>query len=141
MASVTTKEGYKDVLNKFFSFFGSSGLKMLLFKSAHTPDISDTYSTYTAIECDFSGYSAGGQDCVGWTFDSFTGTNRAKFLGPATNWTTTMAGTTNPVYGYAIYDTGGPWILCAEQFAGGPYTMGNLADSLTVTPYMTSYTE
>lgn len=141
MAGKWVKEGYKAILAGFFSGMLGAGLKIGLFKTSISITVGKVLADLTAHECDFSGYTAGGEAAIFWSFDSFTGDNHAKFVNAPITWTSSSTGTLNDVYGWFLYDNASSTLICAEEFSGGPYSMGSSGDSLTLNPALLDISE
>lgn len=89
------------------------GASVGLFKTNHTPAITDVLGTYTAIESTFGGYAR--QTATGWTAAAMTGTT-AYTTSPVLTFTPNAAPGVETAYGYFIFL--GATLLGAGLFAG-----------------------
>ena len=81
--------------------YASNNMAVRLFTTSHTPGYTDTYSTYSAIECALSGYSA-----QTLTSGSFTGTASGGVLSSAAStvtWTFSSYGGGTTIYGVYLH--------------------------------------
>ncbi len=107
MAAKVMKTGQQQLLTDLLGS-GQENWSLRIFASSHTPAVTDTLSTYTAIEASFTGYSAhtitrtiagGTWGAVGLTGTTIDGTNNnaKSTYGTTQTWSATSSQT---VYGH-----------------------------------------
>jgi len=112
----------------------STGENMVLglFKNNITPASTDVLGDYTAAT--FTGYAA-----VTLTSGSWTITPGAPTSAVQTAATTfTCSGTTSEaIYGYYLKAESSTYLMWAERFSDGPYTIANSGDKIILTAQLT----
>jgi len=131
MTLVIQDEGLKNKLESVRSTWNSTALKLHLYKTNVTPSTSPTVGSFT--ECDFAGYAA--QNIVTWGPAAVT-SHVAKIVAAANTFTRSSTGAGQTVYGYYVTDSGSTLLQFAELDPGGPRTLTNAGDSVTVTVEM-----
>jgi hypothetical protein len=142
MAMKVLKEGQVQLLTDLLGGGTLENWSLRLFSTSHSPAVTDTLSTYTAIEASFTGYSAkaltrsiGGST---WATPTASGTtidgtnNNAKSTynsGTPQSWSATSSQT---VYGYFISGPTSGKGICAEAF-GSSISLVN-PSTLTLPP-------
>jgi hypothetical protein len=134
------KTGQQQLLADLLAGGSLENWSLRLFSTSHTPAVTDTLATYTAIEASFTGYSAktltrsiaagtwGNVGLTGTTIDP-ANNNAKSTYGTQQTWSATSAQT---IYGYFLSGvTSGVGIL-AEQFASS-ISLTN-PSSLNLTP-------
>jgi hypothetical protein len=130
MALLVPNNGEGDAASGFIGVTTNLTTPILcLFKSNTTPSETDTTATYT--EADFTGYSNVNLTPGSWTVNEGAPT-RASY---AQQTFTSSAGSQNQnVYGYFLKRTTNGRIMLAERFTDGPYVIVNNGDAIKVTP-------
>ena len=121
-------------------YFNPTGLTAGLYKAAHTPAGSDTLAWYLANECDFDGYAQ--QVLTAWSVPVMVGVRAFMQTAPLI-WTPTGSAVTNDVYGIFLFDNVAaiPFLLWAEEFAGGPFVETGPLTPVVYTPSFTLKSE
>lgn len=120
MAMKILRTGQQQLLSDLLTGGTLESWSLRLFSTSHTPAVTDTLATYTAIEASFTGYSAKTLARASWAAAGLTGTtidatnSNAKSTYAQQSWSATSAQT---VYGYFWSGVTSGVGICAEQFA------------------------
>lgn len=125
MAAKILKTGQQTWLNNLLAGGSLENWSLRLFKTSHAPAVTDTLSTYTAIEADFTGYVAKTltrtQAAGTWSSAALTGAtidavnnNAISTYGTQQSWSATSAQT---VFGHFLSGASSSVGLLAEQWA------------------------
>lgn len=118
------------VLKNFMNFTAPQNGVLRLYKSNTTPAESDTAATYT--EAAFTGYAAITLLGASW---SFTAGTPSVATYATQSFTSSVAQTAEPEYGYYVTEATSGILKWAERFSGTvPYNQQNNGDIITVTP-------
>lgn len=102
-----------------------------LYIANHTPQDSDTYATYAAIEATFGGYVRQGVAAAAWSASTLIGLQAVTLATPLL-WVPTGAPLPQTVYGYFVQDHLGSLIWA--QLFDAPYVLNTIADFVLFTP-------
>jgi hypothetical protein len=141
MAILFPNDAELALLDQLLGASAANNWQCRLFKDDITPSPSDTASTYSSAEADFSGY--GGQELAShgsWpAAASVDGKAESQFSADIPfSRDSTDPGTNNSIYGFFITDSGGALIM-AERFGDAPYEMDNFGDTVKVRPTVRLY--
>ncbi len=127
MAMKILKTGQTQLENDLLAGGALENWSFRLFSTSHTPAVTDTLATYTAIEATFTGYAAKtltrSVSGATWstpaivtpgTIDATNGNSKATYGSAPQSWSATSAQT---VYGYFVSGVTSLVGLFAEQFA------------------------
>lgn len=109
----------------------SANLVLRLFKNDHVPSRDDTRESY--VEADFPGYSAKELEGPRWTISENREKQTREATFPAQIFLPRASNEPQLVYGYFYTYVGGA-LHSAERFAGGPFSVQNSGDRVTVNP-------
>jgi len=116
---------------------GASQLQLHLYQSSHTPSPSDTLSTYTAIEADFTGYTPA--LISGWADVGLDPDDRELIQALPVSFVRTAG--SNDIYGYFVTDSASALLWFAEERTGGPVTVDGSNPVYFVLPRATGTSE
>jgi hypothetical protein len=142
MSMKILKTGQQQLLTDLLGGGTLENWSLRLFASSHAPAVTDTLSTFTAIEASFTGYSAktltrsisgatwGTVGLTGTTIDG-SNNNAKSAYGTTQSWSATSAQT---IYGYFISGLSSLVGILAEQF-GSSISLTN-PSTLQMTPVL-----
>lgn len=104
-----------------------------LYKNDYTPLVTSVAGDF--VEADFSGYAAWNFASPGneWPVATLDGSNNAQSIMTPINFEHNGGATNNDIYGAYMLDGAGN-LICAERYAGAPFTMDTAGAKFTVTP-------
>ena len=133
MAATIANQALLDILDDASADVDELNGTLHLYKNNYTPLTTSVAGDFT--ECDFSGYAAydfaaGGQN---WPAAGLDGANNAQSVHADVVFEHSGGATANDIYGYYMLDGGGAFI-CAERYAGAPFTIAGVGQKFTVSP-------
>jgi hypothetical protein len=135
VANVVLQQGDLAILNSV-RLAANVVTRLHLFQQPHTPAITDTDATYSAIEANFSGYSP--QPLAQWNPAFLNSQGIGEIDANAVTFTQSGGPTNNTIYGAYVTDDSGH-VCYAEQFSA-PVLMNTGGATLTYTAKLTCQT-
>lgn len=132
MALNVVTSGANRALEYLVNKTAPESLTLRLYKN--NVSISNATVVEDVTQADFTGYSAialAGSDWASASAGSIS-TSAAK------EFTSSAGSQSSPVYGYYLTDASATRLYWIEAFSGGPYTIVNNGDKITVTPTITA---